>query len=233
MSNKAIDNPIIELYGVVKNYQRATNTVKVLKGLKLTINKGESVAVMGSSGVGKSTLLQIMGALDKPTEGSVTVKGKMLTQMDSNELADFRNRSVGFVFQFHHLLNEFTALENTAMPLLVSGRKKSSAIKKAKVLLEKFGLSERFEHRTGELSGGEQQRVALARALVMEPEILLADEPTGNLDVETGNMVGELLVNLNNDFGLTTVIATHNPELASKMDRIVRLIDGLAIEESL
>ncbi len=216
---------------LVKTYLRPASRVEVLRGLSLTIEPGDTLAVVGASGVGKSTLLHILGALDRPTSGRILFNGSDITGLDDDALARFRNRTVGFVFQFHHLLPEFSALENAMMPCLVAGWPPPKARRRAEELLEQVELAERMDHRIGELSGGEQQRVALARALVMSPKLLLADEPTGNLDVATGRRVGELLVKLNREMGLTTVVATHNVELAGSMERLVRLVDGRAVEE--
>jgi lipoprotein-releasing system ATP-binding protein len=200
--------------------------VEVLKGLELEVAAGETVAVVGASGVGKSTLLHIIGTLDRPSAGQVSVGGKEVFALGDEALAAFRNRHIGFVFQFHHLLPEFTALENVMMPALIARWKADRAKAAAAELLGEVGLSEREGHRTGELSGGEQQRVAVARALVLGPRLLLADEPTGNLDERTGGRVQELLLRLNQQRGLTTLVATHNEGLASSLGRRVRLAEG-------
>jgi lipoprotein-releasing system ATP-binding protein len=184
------------------------------------------VAVVGASGVGKSTFLQILGTLDLPTSGSIKFDGEELTTMSSSRLAEFRNHKIGFVFQFHHLLPEFTAIENVMMPALVQGIPQEKAKSRARDILGRVGLSHRLTHRPGELSGGEQQRVALARAMVLEPALLLADEPTGNLDRSTGEAIHQLFVDLNRERGSTLLIVTHNPELASLMPRQLRMIDG-------
>jgi lipoprotein-releasing system ATP-binding protein len=200
--------------------------VEVLKGLELEVAAGETVAVVGASGVGKSTLLHIIGTLDRPSAGQVSVGGKEVFALGDEALAAFRNRHIGFVFQFHHLLPEFTALENVMMPALIARWKADRAQAAAAELLREVGLADREGHRTGELSGGEQQRVAVARALVLGPRLLLADEPTGNLDERTGGRVQELLLRLNQQRGLTTLVATHNEGLASSLGRRVRLAEG-------
>lgn len=225
-----VDNPLVRARELVKLYDGPVGVVEVLKGLNLDIRAGQSTALVGASGVGKSTLLHILGALDRPTEGRIEFMGRDIIGLSDNKRADFRNREVGFVFQFHHLLPEFTALENVAMPALVAGLSRKESYGRAAALLDQVGLTSRREHRIGEISGGEQQRVALARALVMEPKLLLADEPTGNLDTETGRQVGRLLIDLNKRLGLTTLVATHNLELAGSLDRLIRLEDGLAKE---
>lgn len=213
-----------------KTYSGTREEVEVLKGLDLSVAAGDTVAVVGASGVGKSTLLHIVGALDHPTSGRVRVADQDIFALGERDLAAFRNRHIGFVFQFHHLLPEFTALENVMMPALIARMELSLARDKALALLEQVGVEHRREHRMTELSGGEQQRVAVARALVMGPRLLLADEPTGNLDQKTGDKVHELLLRLNEEMGLTTLVATHNPRLAQAMTRRVALADGRAHE---
>lgn len=200
----------------------------MLRDLNLTVAKGETVAVVGASGVGKSTLLHILGALDRPTSGRVMVGGRDVFQMDETALAAFRNRHVGFVFQFHHLLPEFSALENVMMPALIARQDRAQAQKRAMELLDEVEVAHRSSHRVGQLSGGEAQRVAVARALILGPSLLLADEPTGNLDERTGELVHQLLVRLNQSHGLTTLVATHNERLAGALGRRVRLADGKA-----
>jgi lipoprotein-releasing system ATP-binding protein len=217
----------LDIAALKKSFEHAGRTIEVLRGIDLTIQSGEMVAVVGASGVGKSTLLQVLGTLDLPTSGSVRFDGVEVTKMPPARLADFRNRTIGFVFQFHHLLPEFTAEENCAMPALIAGVSRSEAIARAARLLERVGLGQRLTHRPGELSGGEQQRVALARALIMEPKVLLADEPTGNLDTHTGEEIHRLVVELNRERGMTMLVVTHNTDLASRMPRRVRMIDGL------
>ena len=184
------------------------------------------IAIIGASGVGKSTLLHIIGTLDRPTEGKVLFDGNDIFKLDSEELARFRNKKIGFVFQFHHLLPEFTALENTMMPALINRTDKAEAEDIAKKLLKEVGLGERLNHKPGKLSGGEQQRVAVARALVLSPELVLADEPTGNLDTHTGEEIHSLLREINKTKGTTFILVTHNEKLASRADRIVKMVDG-------
>ena len=217
---------MLRLDGIRKSFTHNGNIIEVLKGVDLEIAAGQSVAVMGASGVGKSTLLNIMGSLEPPTEGAVTFGDHNLYEMNEAELSRFRNRRIGFVFQFHHLLPEFNALENTMMPGLIARYSKKQAAEMAAEVLHKVGLDHRFTHRAGELSGGEQQRVAIARALVMKPRLLLADEPTGNLDWQTGQEVAELLLRLQMEEGLAMVIATHNRKLADKMTRHMEIAGG-------
>ncbi|OPX20291.1 MAG: ABC transporter ATP-binding protein [Desulfobacca sp. 4484_104] len=220
---------MIQLCGLVKTFVANSNRVEVLRGVDLAIEQGDSLAIVGTSGVGKSTLLHILGTLDRPTSGQVLWDGQEVFSLDDQQLAEFRNKKVGFVFQFHHLLSEFNALENVMLPVLIARRPRSEAQDRAEALLSQVGLQERLYHRIGALSGGEQQRVAVARALVLEPAVLLADEPTGNLDPRTGEQVHELLLSLNQEKGLTTVIVTHNLELAKRLDRQVTLVDGKAV----
>jgi lipoprotein-releasing system ATP-binding protein len=225
------DNQVfIEMKQLCKTYKGPDSEVQVLKNLDLKVAKGQSVAIVGASGVGKSTLLHLAGALDRPSAGHVYVDGRDIFSLNESALADFRNKQVGFVFQFHHLLPEFTALENTMMPALISRMDKKNARQLARELLNQVGLSHRENHRSGEMSGGEQQRVAVARALVMRPSLLLADEPTGNLDENTEGKVHELFVRLNKEMNLTTLVATHNENLARLMDRRVRLARGQVTE---
>ncbi|MBI4574485.1 MAG: ABC transporter ATP-binding protein [candidate division NC10 bacterium] len=215
---------------VTKSFPRDGERVEVLKGISLRIAPGELVAIVGPSGVGKSTLLHLLGALERPTSGEIRYGETALARLHDSALAEFRNRQVGFVFQFHHLLPEFTALENVMLPLLIRRRPVAEALERAQRLLAQVGLGERLRHRPGELSGGEQQRVAMARALVGEPAVLLADEPTGNLDSKTGEEVFELLRQTNRERRLTSVIVTHNEALAARTDRIVRMLDGRVVE---
>ncbi len=200
--------------------------IEVLKGIDLTIFPGEMLAVEGASGAGKSTLLHIFGALDRATEGKVLFQGVDLRVRSEAELAEIRNRHIGFVFQFHHLLPEFSAVENTMMPALIQRMRPQEARKKAEKILDQLGLGDRLPHKPGELSGGEQQRVAVARALMLDPCLILADEPTGNLDTKTGEEVHNRLVQINRDLGITIVVVTHNPALAARMNRRVLLVDG-------
>ncbi|MDW7711942.1 MAG: ABC transporter ATP-binding protein [Deferrisomatales bacterium] len=223
--------PLLEAVGVRKVFVQGGARLEVLKGIDLTVGRGECLAVVGASGVGKSTLLHILGALDRPTEGQVRFRGEDVFGRPETDLAAFRNRHVGFVFQFHHLLAEFSALENAAMPARISGRSREEAQGRARDILEAVGLGARLTHRPGELSGGEQQRVALARALVLDPALVLADEPTGNLDERTGEAVHRLMLDWNRRTGTALVVVTHNRELAESMDRIVTLSDGRVADE--
>lgn len=216
------DSILLKATGIKKSFGR----LKVLKGVDLEVCSGELLSIMGASGAGKSTLLHILGTLDQPDEGDVIYSGKSLFERDERECALYRNREIGFVFQFHHLLTEFTVLENVMMPCLIGGIKRKDAVERAERVLARVGLSERLTHLPGELSGGEQQRVAVARALVMSPKLLLADEPTGNLDTETGEEVFNLLKDLNSE-GLTIVLVTHNMELSKRAHRIVKIKDGI------
>jgi len=202
----------------------------VLKGLSVTVRQGEVVGVVGASGVGKTTFLHIIGTLDRPCGGKVLHFGEDVFAWPDSRLSRFRNRDLGFVFQFHHLLPEFTALENVMMPCLVAGSRRSEARKRATDILDRLGLDSRSSHMTGQLSGGEQQRVALARAMVLRPRLLLADEPTGNLDEKTGEQVADLIFSLNRQYGTTVVIVTHNLTLARRMDRCIGIAGGRAVE---
>lgn len=205
-------------------------TIEVLKGIDFTILPGEMLAIEGASGAGKSTLLHILGALDRPTGGKVYFQGMDLFEKTTAELAGFRNRHIGFVFQFHHLLPEFTALENTMMPGLIQRLEVKEARGRAEEILVRLGLGDRLVHKPGELSGGEQQRVAVARALMLRPRLILADEPTGNLDTQTGEEVHNLLIQINQEEKVTIVMVTHNPALAARMKRRVLLVDGKLVE---
>jgi lipoprotein-releasing system ATP-binding protein len=221
---------MIELKNLSKTFIKDGNKIEVLRGLNLKINKGESLAILGLSGAGKSTLIHIMGMLDHPTEGCIFIDGRNVFEWEERKRASLRNSTIGFVFQFNNLLPEFNALENTMMPALIGGISKKQAAEKACKLLKEVGLEHRIKHKPGELSGGEQQRTAIARALIMEPEILLVDEPTGNLDTETGKKIEDILVNLNAAKGITLITVTHNKLLAERMsDRIV-LRDGKIYE---
>ncbi len=225
-------NPgFIHIKKLVKSHTGPHKEVEVLKGLDLLVRQGDTISIVGASGTGKSTLLHILGTLDRPTAGRVIMEGRDLFAMDEVALAAFRNHHIGFVFQFHHLLPEFNALENVMMPALIARWEKDRAQQRARRLLQDVGLGQRMDHRVGELSGGEQQRVAVARALVLGPKVLLADEPTGNLDERTGRKVQELILRLNQQYGLTTLVATHNERLARAMARRIRLVDGLAVEQ--
>ena len=219
--------PVVEARGVYKSYARGSSPpVEVLKGISLKVQEGEFLAVMGPSGAGKSTLLHILGLLDRPTKGEVVLKGKETNSMGDKERAYLRNRFLGFVFQAHNLLPEFTALENVAIPLIIQGEKVSQAKDKAAYMLEKVGLGARIHHKPCELSGGEQQRVAIARALVHSPSLLLADEPTGNLDQERSIQLIKLLLSLHREQGMTVIMVTHEHQLASMAQRVIRLVDG-------
>ena len=212
--------------GIVKSYPVGDTTLTILRGLELDVRAGEMVAIIGASGVGKSTLLHVLGGLDHPDSGAVTIADVNLTGLPDPERVAFRNRRVGFVFQFHHLLPEFSALENAEMPMRIGRIPLSAARPRAEELLRRVGLGERLTHRPGMLSGGEQQRVAVARALVMKPDVLFADEPTGNLDEQTADTLHELLREMHTAYGLTSIIATHNPRLADACDRVLRLESG-------
>jgi len=225
------DDVLIEARGVRKVFIQGSSRLEVLKGIELAVPRGECLAVVGPSGAGKSTLLHILGALDRPTEGEVLFRGEAVFLRPDPELARFRNRHVGFVFQFHHLLPEFSAVENAAMPARIAGVPREEAQERAAAILDAVGLGNRLTHRPGELSGGEQQRVALARALALDPDVLLADEPTGNLDHRTGDTVHRLMLDWNRRTSTTLVVVTHNRALAQSMDRIVTLVDGRVVEE--
>ena len=216
----------LDVASLVKSYPVATGRLEVLRGLDFTVDDGEMVAVVGASGVGKSTLLHVLGGLDAFEAGAVVVGAAAIHEMDDEARVAFRNRHVGFVFQFHHLLPEFSALENVEMPLLIGGRTPAQARERAEAVLGRVGLADRADHRPGALSGGEQQRVAVARALVAQPGLLLADEPTGNLDEATAAELHILIRDMHREDGLTSIIATHNPVLAAACDRTVRLEGG-------
>jgi lipoprotein-releasing system ATP-binding protein len=228
-----MSTPLMIVENVTKSFLHEDRTMPVLRGIDLTVHEREMLTIMGPSGAGKSTLLHLMGTLDLPTSGRIYYDGQDLTRFPSAKLAEFRNRSLGFVFQFHHLLPEFTALENVMMPGLIHGETRVEVAQKAGKLLDEVGLTERASHRPGELSGGEQQRVALARALVMEPKLVLADEPTGNLDTDTSRAIHELIFRINKERGTTFLIVTHSIELASKMPRVVRMVDGRIVDDGL
>ena len=218
--------PLLDVEGLGKVFETGDRTIEVLRGLDLRVERGERVAILGESGVGKSTLLHLLGTLDHPTSGRVLFDGRDLFAEPPGALARFRNESLGFVFQFHHLLPEFSAVENVMMPGLLRGLPASEVGPRARGILEEVGLSDRLDHPVGKLSGGERQRVAVARALVMNPALVLADEPTGNLDPDTGARVASLLLELNRTRGAALVVVTHSLELAARLGRAVRLVDG-------
>ena len=221
---------MITLENLSKTFLKDGNKIEVLRGLNLKIKKGESLAILGVSGAGKSTLIHIMGMLDHPTGGCLSIDGMNVFEWEEKKRASLRNSTIGFVFQFNNLLPEFSALENTMMPALIGGISKKQAAEKACKLLKEVGLEHRIRHKPGELSGGEQQRTAIARSLIMEPEILLVDEPTGNLDTETGKKIEDILVNLNAAKGITLVAVTHNKLLAERISERIVLRDGKIYE---
>jgi lipoprotein-releasing system ATP-binding protein len=216
---------------VVESLQKSYGTLKVLKGINLEVADSSVVTIVGASGAGKSTLLHLIGTLDRPDGGRVLVDGTDLYKLSDKELAEFRNRNIGFVFQFHHLLPEFTAVENVALPAMIAGATKADAMKRAGELLDYLKLSERATHKPSQLSGGEQQRVAVARALVNNPKLILADEPSGNLDTENARKLHQLFFDLRDRFGQTFVVVTHNTELAQMADRTVTMQDGVIVGE--
>ena len=220
---------MIEIRNLSKSFVKDGHRIDVLRDLNLTISRGESLAILGASGAGKSTLLHILGTLEHPSSGNLLYDGNDVFKWNAQQLAAFRNRTIGFVFQFHHLLPEFSCLENTMMPALIRGIPKKTARQRAEIILNDVGLGDRMPHKPGELSGGEQQRAAVARALMMEPEALLADEPTGNLDTETGLKIEDLFLELNWKKHITLIVVTHNQTLAQKMSRSIGLKDGKII----
>jgi lipoprotein-releasing system ATP-binding protein len=227
-----LENVILETRDLQKCFPTVNGELRVLKGIDLTIARGEFVAITGASGVGKSTLLHLLGGLDRPTAGSMTIAGERIDQLGDMQLSQYRNKRCGFVFQFHYLLEEFTALENVMMPLLFRGETRNKSAEVALKLLDEVGLTDRAGHRPAQLSGGECQRAAVARAMVGEPEILIADEPTGNLDHETAQTLHDLLVRLNREKKMTIIVATHDLSLAQHASRQFRMLGGVLIEES-
>ncbi|MFM8481477.1 MAG: lipoprotein-releasing ABC transporter ATP-binding protein LolD [Gammaproteobacteria bacterium] len=220
---------VLEAEGLVREFREGASTLRILDGLELKLARGECVAIVGASGSGKTTLLQILGGLDRPTAGHVRIAGRDLHALDEAERGALRNRSIGFIYQFHHLLPEFSALENVAMPLLVRRLPTAEAKAKAQALLEEVGLGERLTHRPHQLSGGERQRAAVARALVTEPALVFADEPTGNLDGRNAEQVFELMLRLNRERHTTLVIVTHDARLSARRDRVLTLSEGLLV----
>jgi lipoprotein-releasing system ATP-binding protein len=221
-----VPEALVTIENLKKSFQHMGRTLDVLKGIDLTIYAGQILAIVGQSGAGKSTLLHCIGTLDLPSSGRIRLGKEELTTMSGSRLAAVRNRDIGFVFQFHHLLPEFTALENIMVPGLIQGRPRREMEKRAQSLLEEVGLTSRASHRPGELSGGEQQRVAVARALALDPKLVLADEPTGNLDSATSDAIHQLFFQINREHGTTIIVVTHNPAFAERMPRVVRMRDG-------
>jgi lipoprotein-releasing system ATP-binding protein len=224
-----VKEPFLDVKNLSKTYGANHKRVEALKDISFSISQGEFLTIVGASGAGKSTLLHVLGALDHPTAGKVFYSGEDLFSLSGTQLALFRNQKIGFIFQFHYLLPEFTALENTMMPALIRGQRKEQAREAAEKLLTSVGLKDRLTHKQGELSGGEQQRVAVARALLLKPKIILADEPTGNLDSKTGEAIFELLLSLNQQSNITILIVTHNEGIASKAPRQITMQDGRVV----
>ena len=227
---KPLPHRFLTVRDLCKSFENSETRIDILKGVNLEMDAGQTLAIVGASGIGKSTLLHILGALDRPDSGAYFFDGDDIFFFDQIRLAQFRNDTVGFVFQFHYLLPEFSALENTMMPVLIKGMRKKEAREIAEAMLVRVNLKDRLNFRAGKLSGGEQQRVALARALVLKPAMLLADEPTGNLDKRNSEFVHDLLLELNDEFGMTLIVVTHNMELASYMSRTTTIVDGRLLE---
>lgn len=225
-------DPVLNCRGVVRRFNEGASTLEVLHGIDLNVQAAERLAIIGASGSGKTTLLQIMGGLDEPSEGEVFINGKAMHGADETMKGDLRNRYIGFIYQFHHLLGEFTAEENVAMPLMIRREPRPVALEKARQLLDRVGLGERLHHKPGELSGGERQRAAVARALITRPALVLADEPTGNLDSGNGGHVLNLMLELNQELKTSLVVVTHDHAIARRMDRILVLEDGTLRESS-
>jgi lipoprotein-releasing system ATP-binding protein len=223
--------PALRCVFLSKIFEENGPKVDVLRGVNLDVYPGEKVAIVGSSGSGKSTLLHLLGGLDKPTQGEVLVGGKRLSKLSDTQRGDLRNKHIGFIYQFHHLLPEFTAIENVAMPLLIRGAPAAQALDRARMLLERVGMLGRLEHKPSELSGGERQRAAIARAVITEPSVVLADEPTGNLDRKTAGQVYQMMLRLNEELNTAFIVVTHDMELAARMDRVLTLRDGIVVKE--
>jgi len=232
VKSKSGGETVLQAKLIRKSFRNGPNAVDVLDGIDFSVNRGEVVAVLGASGVGKSTLLHILGALDRPTRGQVLIDGIDVFTLTDDQIAEFRNRTLGFVFQFHHLLPEFTAIENVMMPLLIGRQERNDAHDTAEKILGEVGLEHRLEHKPGELSGGEQQRVAVARALVRRPRVVLADEPSGNLDRETGQALLDMIWNLSRIHQLAFVVVTHDETIGRWADRMVRITDGKLVDIS-